>query len=77
MKKLINFQILSLIVVFTFGFRGNDDDPKNNISAELMKGYVQFLADDSMEGRLPGTNGDKLTQEFISGYFEDFVLIPM
>ena len=46
MKKLINFQILSLIVVFTFGFRGNDDDPKNNISAELMKGYVQFLADD-------------------------------
>ncbi|KAA0210808.1 MAG: M28 family peptidase [Ignavibacteriaceae bacterium] len=77
MKKLINFQILSLIVVFTFGFRGNDDDPKNNISAELMKGYVQFLADDSMEGRLPGTNGDKLTQEFISGYFEDFGLIPM
>ncbi len=36
------------------------------INAELLASHIRFLADDLLEGRGPGTNGDKLTQLYIA-----------
>ena len=37
----------------------------NQVSADAIKGHMTFLADDLMEGRLPGTRGFSLTAKYI------------
>ena len=44
---------------------GQDISYENNIKADLM-----FLADDKLEGRKTGTEGEKLAAEYISERFE-------
>ncbi|MFO7864946.1 MAG: hypothetical protein R6U85_13185, partial [Salinivirgaceae bacterium] len=56
---------LSIVVSFLF---------VNNVQSqriELGKEVLEYLADDKLEGRAPGTEGDKLARKFISKKFYD------
>lgn len=41
-----------------------------------IKSHIQYLADDKLEGRRTGTNGEKLAMEYISTQFSNIGLIP-
>lgn len=41
-----------------------------NITADRIAAHIRFLADDLLEGRGPGTRGDRLTQLYISTEFQ-------
>ncbi|MDP4263723.1 MAG: M28 family peptidase [Bacteroidota bacterium] len=41
-----------------------------------LKGHISYLADDKLEGRRTGTNGEKLAMEYISGQFKAIGLLP-
>ena len=43
---------------------------------ENLKLHIQYLADDKLEGRRTGTNGEKLAMEYISSQFKAIGLVP-
>lgn len=55
--------------------------PKNitkpdTTTLDNLKAHIQYLADDKLEGRRTGTNGEKLAMEYISNTFEKYGLQP-
>jgi len=50
--------------------------PVTPINAAELRGHMRFLASDLLEGRGPGTNGDRLAQEYIAAQFEQLGLEP-
>jgi hypothetical protein len=46
------------------------------IGAEALRSHTRFLADDLLEGRGPGTRGDRLAQAYIAAQFESLGLKP-
>lgn len=42
-----------------------------------LKAHIQYLADDKLEGRRTGTNGEKLAMEYIAAQFRTIGLLPM
>ena len=46
------------------------------IRAELLAAHTRFLADDLLEGRGPGSRGDRLAQRYIASQFEALGLKP-
>jgi len=46
------------------------------ISAELMRGYVKELSDDKYEGRGPGSRGDVAARQYLAGELEKLGLEP-
>jgi Zn-dependent M28 family amino/carboxypeptidase len=46
------------------------------ISEDAIRAHIQFLADDLLEGRGPGTRGDRLTQRYIATQFRTLGLEP-
>ena len=49
--------------------------PEASLTAKL-KEHIQFLADDRLEGRRAGTNGEKLAMEYIADQFNAVGLAP-
>jgi hypothetical protein len=48
-----------------------NDCPQVKIDEKgLLKKYIQYLSSDELQGRYPGTKGEKLAAEFIAGEFE-------
>lgn len=43
---------------------------------ENLKSHIQYLADDKLEGRRTGTNGEKMAMEYISNQFKSIGLLP-
>ena len=41
-----------------------------------LKAHIQYLADDKLEGRRTGTNGEELAMQYISSQFKEIGLIP-
>ncbi len=41
-----------------------------------LRSHIQYLADDKLEGRRAGSNGEKLAMEYISGQFKEIGLVP-
>ncbi len=67
--------------------RGNRTDPgqpsqlhqeaaKGSITDAALRAHIQFLADDLLEGRGPGTRGDEIAQSYIATQFESYGLKP-
>lgn len=54
----------------------NADAAIAQITAELMRGYVKELADDSYEGRGPGSRGDRKAREYLAGELDALGLLP-
>lgn len=42
-----------------------------------LENHVRYLADDKLEGRQPGTNGEKLAMEYIAGAYKTIGLLPI
>lgn len=51
--------------------------PKNQASEIQLKQHIQFLASDALEGRLTGSNGEKLSAEYIEKEFKAAGLQPV
>ena len=45
-------------------------------SGERANGYVEFLADDALEGRKPGTEGYRMAADWAAGRFQEWGLAP-
>jgi hypothetical protein len=43
-------------------------------SEELVKAHISYLASDKLEGRAPGTKGEKLAREYVSSFFKKYGL---
>ena len=46
------------------------------LSADVLRGHLEFLADDALEGRAPGTRGGELAQKYIGSQFRRLGLAP-
>src|SRR5918994_451423 len=46
------------------------------VSADVLRGHLEFLADDALEGRAPGTRGGDLAQKYIASQFRRLGLEP-
>ncbi len=51
-------------------------DKNNKQIIDNLRNHIQYLADDKLEGRRTGTNGEKLAMEYISNQFKIIGLIP-
>ena len=55
---------------------GQADDAGRAISAEGILAHIRTLASDEYEGRLPGTRGEDLTVQYVTGQFKKLGLAP-
>jgi Zn-dependent M28 family amino/carboxypeptidase len=46
------------------------------LGADVLRGHLEFLADDALEGRAPGTRGGELAQKYIASQFRRLGLEP-
>lgn len=70
MKKYI----LIFLVLILCGFGIQNDGPE--ITKEELKEHLMYLADSLLAGRFPGTEGDRLAQQYIIKEFEKDGLTP-
>jgi len=54
----------------------NKIDKTDKQTLNNLHNHIQYLADDNLEGRRTGTNGEKLAMEYISNQFKAIGLIP-
>ena len=73
------FLIISLFIV-QLSFSQKKKPPKlskaDNLIVANLRGHIGYLADDKLEGRRAGTNGEKLAGEYISQKFQELGLQP-
>ena len=67
MPKLFSF---FLLLVFTLSAAAQKLSKSDKLSVQNIRSHVSFLADDKLEGRRTGTEGEKLAYEYISNEFE-------
>ena len=46
------------------------------LSPDVLRGHLEFLADDALEGRAPGTRGGELAQKYLASQFRRLGLEP-
>lgn len=56
---------------------GQADAVTSRIDSSTLAGHIQFLADDLLEGRGPGTTGDAITQLYLETQFKIHGLRPI
>src|SRR3954447_19735690 len=47
------------------------------VDSNVMRAHLEFLADDALEGRRPGTRGGELAAKYIAAQFERLGLEPV
>ena len=67
--------LLAMICSTSYQFAAAED-PAENITEQALRGHIQFLADDLLEGRGPGSRGDELTQLYLQTQFRIHGLAP-
>jgi|GEM_PF-457172 len=77
MKKLILILgFLLLPVRSLFPQTGIDNVRSTDITPQELYEHIKYLASYTLEGRAPGTNGDKLAQEYLSRELELYNIAP-
>lgn len=71
MKQQFTF-IAIFILCFFQACLSTNTEPE--ITKEELYGHIEFLASDSLKGRLPGTPEDKITAEYIASQFKNIGL---
>ncbi len=66
--------ILSLLCSVSTAFAQRD--AASVIDESTLRGHIRFLADDLLEGRGPGSRGDRVTQLYLSTQFQTYGLKP-
>lgn len=75
MKRLFLFFIT---IAFFFGFTKIDEERKALlITSDAYQQHVNYLASDELEGRMTGTEGDRLAAQYIQKHFHNFGLKPL
>src|SRR5882757_932279 len=69
--KVFALLLLSLSCAAQKKVRKAEQQTVNDLQA-----HIQYLADDKLEGRRTGTNGEKLAMEYISNQFKAIGLLP-
>ncbi len=72
-KKLSSVLITILAFISFTGFGG---DPNSEITSGELQEHITYLSSEKLAGRLPGTNGDKLAQDYIIENFKSYGLLP-
>ncbi|MFT7590020.1 MAG: aminopeptidase YwaD, partial [Limisphaerales bacterium] len=69
--KLHTLFPVALLIPFLFSGCGavSDSDSSENLK-ERLEAHVVFLADDKLEGRESGTQGEKIAREYIQAEFK-------
>ena len=68
----IFFSAALLLVLAAFSV--SDNQPK--ITSEEVSEHIKYLSSDELAGRFPGTEGDRLTEEYVTGEFKKYKLAP-
>jgi len=67
--------LFSLLLLVSFAaFSPSDKTPK--ITSGEVSDHIKYLASDELAGRFPGTEGDRLTEEYIINEFEEYGIKP-
>src|SRR6266496_2246293 len=74
----MNFPRLKiLLLLFVLSCAGQKKIEKTDTAiADNLRNHIQYLADDKLEGRRTGTNGERLAMEYISNQFKTIGLMP-
>ena len=70
------FKALLPVLVSVTCFSQKNSNKTDIQITENLKTHIQFLADDKLEGRRTGTNGEELAMQYISKQFKEIGLIP-
>ena len=62
--------IITVLLSFTFVFCSNIENYINSISKRQIQSIIEFLSDDLLEGRAPGTNGGYLAEKYVKSIFK-------
>ena len=80
MKRFKMLLPVSALVIALSVFSGisvfNDGPGNNEITKSEILEHITYLASDELQGRFPGTEGDLLTQKYISEEFSKYKLKP-
>jgi len=78
MYRLFLFVVLVCISQLSFAQKKDKAKQKNTDQAVMtnLQAHIGYLADDKLEGRRTGTNGEKLAMEYISNQFQQARLQP-
>lgn len=74
MNYKIKFLLSVLLLVVFAAFSPSDKSPK--ITSGEITAHIKYLASDELAGRFPGTDGDRLTVDYIINEFEDYDITP-
>ena len=75
MNNKIKF-LLSILLLTSFAAFVNPGDKSPEITSGEVTNHIKYLASDELAGRFPGTDGDKLTVEYIVNEFEEYGITP-
>lgn len=73
--KIYSKIFLSAIFIASVAFV-NPGDRSPKITSGEVTDHIKYLASDELAGRFPGTDGDKLTVEYIVNEFEEYGITP-
>ncbi|HMQ80243.1 MAG TPA: M20/M25/M40 family metallo-hydrolase [Ignavibacteria bacterium] len=68
--------LLSILLLTSFAAFVNPGDKSPKITSGEVTDHIKYLASDELAGRFPGTDGDKLTVEYIVNEFEEYGITP-
>jgi len=71
-----NFKATSIVILILF-IAGLQLSAQEQIRTDAIKSDLKYLSSDELEGRLPGTQGNKLAAEYIAGRFREIGLLPL
>jgi len=77
MKKLL--LIIALVPALTFGQNRKErkaQEKNDKITLANLKAHIEYLADDKLEGRRTGTQGELLAMQYIAAQFQKIGLQP-
>lgn len=74
MKIYSKIFLSAVFVAFVAFVNPGDKSPK--ITSGEVTDHIKYLASDELAGRFPGTDGDKLTVEYIVNEFEEYGITP-
>jgi hypothetical protein len=69
-------RLLIILLLATFSSVGQKLKKADKVMITNLQAHVMYLADDKLEGRRAGTNGEKLAHEYISDQFQKAGLEP-
>src|SRR6266550_1952750 len=73
-KLLHRISLFALVVAISIVAGGQQTQPQNAPSIERLRGHIEYLASDKLEGRRTGSPGANLAAEYIAREFSRYGL---